>query len=132
MNWGKPDFDSRSAAQQQIDREAPALRERLKAEGKLYIWPHNELVSPGYPPSDVKTYCVEDAAWQKIRLSMKGIPTHEKLQVLNDWWVKHYNEHAITGGMHFFYKTEVQVGNYLGALRRGGQLDYANRVRRYI
>ncbi|UTC30012.1 hypothetical protein STASHLEY_00780 [Brevundimonas phage vB_BpoS-StAshley] len=58
MNWGKPDFDSRSAAQQQIDREAPALRDRLKSEGKLYMWPHNELVAPGYPPDEVKKFCV--------------------------------------------------------------------------
>jgi hypothetical protein len=26
--------------------------------------------------------------------------------------------------------TEVQVGNYLGAIRRGGQLDDSNRIRK--
>lgn len=131
-NWGKPDFDNRSEEQRLIDRDAPDLREKLKAEGKMYMWPHNELVSPGYDKDAVKRHCVDDPNWQAIRLSMKGIPTHEKLKILKDWWDQQREAARIENNHDLWWATEVQVGNYLGALRRGGQLDYANRVRKYI
>lgn len=79
-------------------------------------------VQAGYAPSTVQLFCVQDKAWQKVRLSMKGMPTHEKLDTLAVWW------DTMGGG----FKVEVQVGNYLGALRRGGQLDAENRVRKYL
>ena len=126
-NFGKPDYDHRTHEQQAIDREAPDLRAKLKSEGKLYMWPYNQLVSPGYPPDIVQEYCVQNAEWQKVRLSMKGVPTHQKLAILVDWWHQHQNDL-----MQHHSRIEVQVGNYLGALRRGGQLDAHNQVRRYI
>lgn len=131
-NWGQPDFDARTEAQKKIDAEAPALQEKLKAEGKYWAWMHNDEVSPGYSPDDVRVYCVQNQEWQKIRLSMKGIPTHKKLAILHAWWNtqrEKARQHSDTVTM---WATEVQVGNYLGALRRGGQLDANNRVRKYI
>lgn len=121
-------FDYRNATREQIDQEQDGLRKYLATQGHMFEWPHNDHVSLGYPPPDVKTFCVEDADWQKIRLSMKGLPTHEKLQILKDWW-----DRDITGKrVQPSYAVQVQVGNYLGALRRGGQLNSQNQVRRYI
>lgn len=139
MAWNKPDFDSRTVEQQAIDRCAPDLRKQLAAEGYLTEWPKGYSVQSGYNPADVQRICVQHAEWQKIRLSMKGKFTHEKLRICKDWWDMN-NAHADaleelgkTGeAQNLRYQTEVQVGNYLGALRRGGQLDMNNQVRRYI
>jgi hypothetical protein len=96
-------------------------------------------VQRGYPPSHVQAFCVQDAVWQATRMSMKGKPTHEKLAILEAWWDRHqprYNHHAgpseVKAASHIAYVCEVQVGNYLGALRRGGQLDADNQIRKYI
>lgn len=77
-------------------------------------------VKKGYPPHEVQVHCVQNKAWQAIRLSMKGMSTTEKLETLAAYYDKWRD----------FYPAEVQVGNYLGALRRGGQLDAQNRVQR--
>jgi hypothetical protein len=138
-NWGKPDFDSRSKEQQAIDAAAPALREKLKLDGFMYEWPRSYKVQAGYNPAEVQIICVRHAEWQKVRLSMKGKYTHEKLRICKDWWDMN-NKHADAleelgkkaEAQNLRYDTEVQVGNYLGALRRGGQLDMNNQVRRYI
>lgn len=128
-NWGRPDFDGRTAEQQKIDSEAPALRARLAAKGELVEWPHNDRVDRGYNPQLVKIHCVQNAAWQKIRLSMKGKTTADKLAILKRWWDKHIVDADLN---KVELACEVQVGNYLGALRRGGQLDDANRLRKEI
>lgn len=138
-NWGQADFDSRTPEQQAIDREAPELRKKLIREGHMYGWLKDKQVQSGYSPQDVKRICVENANWQKVRISMKGIPTHEKLKTLRGWWDINNNSADALHQMgreaeaqNLRYQTEVQVGNYLGALRRGGQLDMHNQVRRYI
>jgi len=95
-------------------------------------WP---LKGPaGFDQAKVFRYCVdtqhpEVAEWQQVRLSMKGKPTHEKLAILKTWWDKHRSNQ---GDMGVDTATYVQVYNYLGALRRGGQLDDNNQVRKYI
>lgn len=78
----------------------------------------------GWPPDLVQRFCVQDPAWQKVRLSMKGIPTHEKLKILWSWYVGRTPEND--------GRRRCQVDNYLGALRRGGQLDDNNMIRKYI
>jgi hypothetical protein len=55
---------------------------------------------------------------------MKGRPTHIKLAMLEEWWVAHLGDTR--------WSVECQVGNYLGALRRGGQLDENNQIRKYL
>ena len=87
-------------------------------------WPADQHVERGYNQQDVQLFCVKHAKWQACRLSMKGKPTHEKLAILDAWYHAHIAEHP--------YITECQVGNYLGALRRGGQLDENNVIRKYI
>jgi hypothetical protein len=80
-------------------------------------------VRSGYNPQDVQRYCVQAPRWQKFRLSLKGLPTELKLALL----AMYYNDNSRP---YSKWEREVQVGNYLGALRRGGQLDMQNRVKR--
>lgn len=82
--------------------------------------------------SDVKIYtndvirqCVYFAEgageWQRFRVSLKGFDTAMKLARLEFRW-------------YYFASTEyeeiehVRIDNYLGALRRGGQLDQNYRI----
>lgn len=84
----------------------------------------------GYSPERVQLYCVQDAIWQQVRLSMKGKPTHEKLAILEAYWDK--KAQYMGTPCRAPQRVECQVGNYLGALRRGGQLDENNQIRKYI
>ena len=83
-------------------------------------------VRQGYRRVEVQAY-TSHAAWQYFRLKfLKGAPTREKLRLLEEWYD---GKHVSTPGSTKWQR-EVQVGNYLGALRRGGQLDQDNRVRK--
>ena len=122
-----------------------SLRAGLRAAGKIDRWDNEKRkCSAGYSPQDVRIHCVENAKWQQIRLSMKGKDTYEKLMILEAWWDKQMEEvdrlferhqngegesHAHRANA-LMWATEVQVGNYLGAIRRGGQLDNENRIRK--
>ena len=74
---------------------------------------------------------VDDEAWQKFRLSLKGIPTSKKLSELNDYWVMGF---AFTGHDYCDNQQDVyercswciRVHNYLTALARGGQIAPSN------
>jgi hypothetical protein len=60
--------------------------------------------------------------WQAFRISLKGTSTKTKLDRLNDWLeheqlCKHCEEWK-----------QVQVDNYINALKRGGQLDLAGNI----
>ena len=55
---------------------------------------------------------VKSSNWQKFRKSLKGKSTSTKLQKLSQWTKSHHNSP----------KAKLQVSNYRGALRRGGQL----------
>ena len=87
----------------------------------------------GYPPEQVREHCVRNETWQILRIRLKGKPTHTKLQMLQDYWcMNQFNRVRGKGRFESSWAVEVQVGNYLGALRRGGQLDKNNQVRKYI
>lgn len=119
-----------------------SLRAGLRAAGKIDRWDNEKRkCSAGYSYHDVKIHCVQNGEWQKIRLSMKGKDTYEKLQILEAWWDKQMAEAnrleqlieepgSSARGRALCWATEVQVGNYLGAIRRGGQLDNENRIRK--
>ncbi len=93
-------------------------------------------VPRGISPEEAQTLCVQHAEWQTIRLSMKGVPTHQKLDILVNW----YNGMKRAKGIRGFVRTDEQdatvrhkqVWNYLGALRRGGQLDDNNMIKKWI
>ena len=55
---------------------------------------------------------IDDEKWQEFRKSLKGISTEEKLDKLQEWLNSHKGSR----------KAEVQVINYINALKRGGQL----------
>src|SRR5947208_287754 len=88
-------------------------------------------VRQGYPPEVVQRWCVHEAEWQEFRIQLKGKPTAVKLQFLEKWYDGTAYQ-GLAGNLYSKWQREVQVGNYLGALRRGGQLDSNNQVRRYL
>lgn len=105
------------------------LRAQLAATGKVTGWDNAKRpVKPGYGPSEVKQYCVDDPAWQKVRLSLKGLDTTDKLHILEMYWDRMMELAMTDEGRE--REIEVQVGNYLGALRRGGQLNDENQIRK--
>lgn len=68
---------------------------------------------------DVIVHCVNNFTWQKYRLHvLKGKDTKEKLDLLQAWLTENKNSHA----------AQCQVDNYLGALKRGGQIDASGKV----
>ena len=87
-------------------------------------WPYKELA--GYDVATVRKHCVEHHAWQQVRLSMKGVSTEKKLDILHEW----RENCALNNFGEVPFSCQVQIVNYLGALRRGGQLDMQNRVQR--
>lgn len=86
----------------------------------------------GWSPDLVQLYCVQDADWQKVRLSMKGVPTHKKLEILHGWFEAKWKIGSDQATAAANERVQCQVDNYLGALRRGGQLDPNNMIRKYI
>ena len=122
-NWGEPQFTDTVESRQ----VAQTLRSQLAAQGRVVQFAHNGMVERGYSPDLVQHHCVRDSDWQAIRLSMKGINTVDKLEVLHAYWDRHHDTAVVGGGYNV---VEIQVGNYLGALRRGGQLDDLNRIRK--
>lgn len=83
-------------------------------------------VRSGYNPQDVQRI-VYTKGWQRFRLSLKGLSTQLKLDKLVEW----YDGNTKLDAIHYTkWEREVQVGNYLGALRRGGQLNMNNEVQR--
>jgi len=64
-------------------------------------------------------YCVNDFEWQRFRINtLKGKTTQQKLDLL-DMWYKSYQPGEAA---------HAQVNNYLGALKRGGQIDANGKV----
>lgn len=71
---------------------------------------------------------VKDEAWQEFRRSLKGLPTAQKLDRLQEYWEAHkFHDYA----KHAWYPLDpvpdcdqcIQVDNYLKALMRGGQIE---------
>lgn len=65
---------------------------------------------------------------------MKGKTTAVKLTILEGWWDRGMRAaeeiNDINRAKAAKYAVEVQVGNYLGAIRRGGQLNDQNQIRK--
>lgn len=90
----------------------------------------------GWPQSHVQHYCVEDPAWQAIRKKMKGMTTVEKLATLKAWRdynLASSNDPKLPDAERNWVleeRTQCQIDNYLGALRRGGILNEQNLIKR--
>lgn len=74
-----------------------------------------------YSPTQVQEYCVQDKEWQRFRLSMKGKPTEEKLDMLNLYLA----ERVTCSKMFLQERHRIQIDNYINALLRGGQLKHS-------
>jgi hypothetical protein len=81
-------------------------------------WPHE--IKP-YTPMEVYKYAVANPVWQAFRKSLKGLPTEEKLDKLHDWL------HNVGPTSR---RKQVQVDNYINALKRGGQLNEEGHVQK--
>ena len=92
-------------------------------------WPHEVKT---YSPQEVQEY-VADPYWQTIRIGMKGMSTERKLDTLSAY---RYNRLAYNSGEPGNPKSrnptnvgvlerchEVQIDNYINALKRGGLLN---------
>lgn len=95
-------------------------------------WPHMNQFTEDYSMGTIN-FAVYKAAgaeeWQKFRVSLKGLTIREKLYALQWYWDVH-----IACGVSTYPAPEdwarqvIRVNNYLGALKRGGQLDSQLRV----
>lgn len=90
-------------------------------------WPHMDRFTEEYSTSTIR-YAVYEAPgaeeWQKFRVSLKGLTTREKLYALG-WY---YDMHVSVGsGAHMtredWSRHILRINNYLGALKRGGQVN---------
>jgi tRNA uridine 5-carbamoylmethylation protein Kti12 len=71
---------------------------------------------------------VDDENWQKVRLSMKGISTAEKLDVLEKYYDENIDAHkyadvSIAAEEREREDIKIRIDNYIKALCRGGQLE---------
>ena len=65
---------------------------------------------------------VDDPEWQRFRLSLKGLPTQEKLQALQVYYEEYSYAETNSVDWSILVDRRVQVDNYIKALCRGGQL----------
>lgn len=95
-------------------------------------WPYTSRFTEEYSATSINfaVYHAPGAEdWQKFRVSLKGLTTREKLYCLMWYWETHVD---VGAGTHVtvedWSREIIRVNNYLGALKRGGQLDSALRV----
>ena len=97
-------------------------------------WPTHMDVGK-YTRLEVIIHCNNNPEWQRFRVSLKGLSTKQKLDKLEGWYKRHSKpvEKQILKGttiMKVEDGARIQIANYLAALRRGGQLDEYNKVKR--
>lgn len=90
-------------------------------------WPHMEKFTEDYSREQI-AYAVYDSLeadhWQKFRVSLKGLSTKEKLYCLAYYWRTEVTDALKLSTEHEAVQRDIiRVNNYLGALKRGGQLD---------
>jgi hypothetical protein len=90
-------------------------------------WPFVSDFTEDYDNHDIRhaVYLAGEAeTWQQFRVSLKGLSTKEKLYCLMWYWGVHVTPGAGAHRSLYAWKNEkIRVNNYLGALKRGGQLD---------
>ena len=117
------DFDkkfSREQIKEMRDRYCVGLDSTEEVQD-LQKWIHT--ISQGWK-NDYIRFCVYESMshlyWQQFRVSMKGMSTFEKLVMLHNYGKAHF----VNNEDWALRKVEkCRIDNYIGALRRGGQLD---------
>lgn len=114
----------------QLIRGVP-IKELAEAAQVVKQWP--DVITPW--DHDTVSYCVYEAPdhddWQLFRVSLKGLSTAEKLYMLKEyykWQLARTAPGQMNGEMRQMSVVQCRIDNYLGALRRGGQLDMENRI----
>lgn len=83
-------------------------------------WPYD--LKP-YTQHEVSVYCVADPEWQKFRLTLKSVPTTKKLEMLELRRKAKLQVNIDGTSRGLARKYQVQIDNYINALKRGGQLN---------
>jgi hypothetical protein len=117
-----------------------ALKTIIKAGGPIAQediaqcdhWPEMRNFTEEYSISTIR-FAVYEAPgaeeWQQFRVSLKGLTTREKIYALLWYWDAHVAPGAGASiSVEAWSREIIRVNNYLGALKRGGQLDSALRV----
>lgn len=86
-------------------------------------WPH---AVGSYGQQEILA-SVDDTEWQKFRLSLKGVPTEKKLDLLGYRYGEVVNNITDPTKLR---RSHCQIDNYINALKRGGQLDMELNVQR--
>lgn len=79
----------------------------------MKIW-YREIRSWSQP---MIQHSVNDAAWQRFRISLKGLSTENKLDNLEG-----YCQRREKDGNRMSMEDQCRIDNYINALLRGGQL----------
>lgn len=91
---------------------------------------HYQDICPNLPDFTLVTEeihkVIKDEAWQRLRVSLKGKSTYIKLQQCS-LYIKSFDEGSSDEARR---RANVQVMNYLNALKRGGQLTAEGMVQR--
>lgn len=88
---------------------------------KLYVWNLSQIHE-----------AIADSRWQKFRISMKGVPTETKLDMLQDYLntMTTVYECEVEDLKEVDWKEQCRIDNYINALKRGGQLNVGGEVQR--
>jgi alkylated DNA repair dioxygenase AlkB len=98
------------------DREA-----LLEAAGAIKRWEHGYFQPTQQRVVDAVYSASTAEEWQRFRVSMKGQPTSVKLVRLEARWA--YNTIHRHSEDEEFKLECIRIMNYIGALKRGGQLN---------
>jgi hypothetical protein len=94
-----------------------------EAVGTIVGWPHMAEFTEDYSREQI-AYAVYESLeadhWQKFRVSLKGLSTKEKIYCLGWYWVTEVINEIDDEPKR---RNIIRVNNYLGALKRGGQLN---------
>jgi hypothetical protein len=122
------DYDGVFTAQQ-LDAERKKFKAFDDVSGIKY-WAHG-YVQPDQGDVQYAVYKAVDAArWQLFRVALKGLSTRQKLRMMYVRW-EMFDCDCVDYGMvrGKIYDADisavewVRLNNYIGALRRGGQLN---------
>lgn len=98
------------------------------AATKMTKWPYPVLQYTQREVANAVYFHPTADAWQRRRVSLKGLSTSQKL-----WWLK-FNIEAVRRnldmlGIEFVNLESIRTDNYIGALVRGGLLDTYYNIR---
>lgn len=76
---------------------------------------------PNHGEVRLAVYDADDARdWQLFRVSLKGLTTYEKIAMLTEYYHRH---HLNCDCVNTRNMSKIRIHNYIGALKRGGQLN---------